>query len=714
MGKINVAGGGGNVAWLQQYTGANSVLKKDKGKDVGVKTGEYVYNEFYEVAVVPVDGDLKVKSLLHMDGTDASTTFTDETGRIWTANGNAQIDISEKKFGTGSVLFDGSSWINTPICDDFNLGGSDFTIDLWVNPSILGSIGFIYGTNDTGSSNGSIGIAKLAGDNVYVSIYKDGDSSISGTITSNDVLELNIWHHIAITCLNNLVTLYINGVSNGTYDLGASVLQDALNLPTIGRNGAYTSSPFKGHIDEVRFSKGIVRWTENFTPPTQSYDFALSQIIPPTTQAETIGADVLLLHMDGTDASTIFTDESGKIWTANGNAQIDTADSKFGGASGIFDGSSWIDTLDDKDFDLSDNDFTIDFWAKRIGLPSGAEYVAGQADSSGNNASILLYLLSDGTLIARAWDENSTLKQIQSTTVIADGSFKHIALVRKNGELKLYINGTEEGTSQICATSYFSSFKFSIGRYGEVDGSCFNGYIDEFRFINGEAKWTTNFTPPTAPHIYNEGTLNLMSTIDGTLEMANPEIDQVYQGFVSKENLWDGNMEGYGFSNIKSIQNGVAVLNNETLDIAISKIDLEKSIILISFNGVESYNFKANNILVEAFFTNAETLTLQRNTSTYSVKVSWQVIEYVNVKSLQTGLYIFDATDNLIQNIAISAVDISKALLVTSMRSDYTDDFIPDLFLRKALINATTIEIEKYLLRSGYKWYIRWYVLEFN
>lgn len=47
------------------------------------------------------------------------------------------------------------------------------------------------------------------------------------------------------------------------------------------------------------------------------------------------GYTVVLLHMNGTDASTTFTDESGKTWTAGGNAQIDTAQSKFGQVQGL-------------------------------------------------------------------------------------------------------------------------------------------------------------------------------------------------------------------------------------------------------------------------------------------------------------------------------------------------------------------------------------------
>jgi hypothetical protein len=73
----------------------------------------------------------------------------------------------------------------------------------------------------------------------------------------------------------------------------------------------------------------------------------------------------VLLHFDGSDASTTITDSnsggSAHTWTAAGNAQIDTAQYKFGGASGLFDGTGdWVTTPDHADFTLGSSDFTID------------------------------------------------------------------------------------------------------------------------------------------------------------------------------------------------------------------------------------------------------------------------------------------------------------------------------------------------------------------
>src|SRR6266487_3394688 len=79
--------------------------------------------------------DSYTKSLLHFDGTNSSTTFTDESGKTWTANGNAKIDNSQAEFGGTSGNFDGVvSYLSTGSSSDFSFTG-DFTIDTWVKYS---------------------------------------------------------------------------------------------------------------------------------------------------------------------------------------------------------------------------------------------------------------------------------------------------------------------------------------------------------------------------------------------------------------------------------------------------------------------------------------------------------------------------------------------------------------------------------------------------
>ena len=94
---------------------------------------------------------------------------------------------------------------------------------------------------------------------------------------------------------------------------------------------------------------------------------ANSDSIPvPSAEYSSDSYTKLLLHMNGTDGSTTFTDdgETGHTVTANGDAEIDTAQKQFGTASGLFSGTGYLSILDHADFDFGADNFTIDFYIK--------------------------------------------------------------------------------------------------------------------------------------------------------------------------------------------------------------------------------------------------------------------------------------------------------------------------------------------------------------
>lgn len=211
----------------------------------------------------------------------------------------------------------------------------------------------------------------------------------------------------------------------------------------------------------------------------------------------------VLLHFNGSDASTTFTDEAGRTWTAHGNAQLDTAQYKFSIASGLFDGfGDYIDTPDSDDFALSNGDFTIDFWVKRNAY-NAYHMICGQNDSAASAATISFVIYFTNTNKIEAYIvTGTTYKTVTGTTAITDSNWHHVALVRYGSALRLYIDGTQEGgdISVSGVTVNNSANKLSIGRAGEYNSQYFNGWIDEFRFTPGLARWTSNFTPPTAEY----------------------------------------------------------------------------------------------------------------------------------------------------------------------------------------------------------------------
>jgi hypothetical protein len=211
----------------------------------------------------------------------------------------------------------------------------------------------------------------------------------------------------------------------------------------------------------------------------------------------------LLLHMDGADASTTFTDSSASAHTvtANGNAQIDTAQSKFGGASGLFDGTGDVlTTPDSTDWTFGSGDFTVDCWF-RINAEQGTRRfifcqsgpLAQPTDMSigveVSAANVLHAFLSDGTAFTT----------ITGTTGLSTATWYHMAFVRSGNTLTLYLAGTSEGTASFTASVFDATATWQIGELAAY-GFDWNGWIDEFRVSKGIARWTANFTPPTAAY----------------------------------------------------------------------------------------------------------------------------------------------------------------------------------------------------------------------
>lgn len=205
---------------------------------------------------------------------------------------------------------------------------------------------------------------------------------------------------------------------------------------------------------------------------------------------------VALLHMNGSDASTTFTDESGKTWTATGNAQIDTAQSKFGGASGLFDGTGdYISTSDHADFDFP-GDFTIDFWLRLSS--TGVTSILYDGRPTGTNGLYpTIYISNTNNII---YYTNSAIR-ISGTTALSTGAWYHVALARAGTSTKLFLNGIQEGSTYSDSNSYINGTGRPIlGELGTGTSNGLYGWLDEVRISKGVARWTVSFTPPTAPY----------------------------------------------------------------------------------------------------------------------------------------------------------------------------------------------------------------------
>jgi len=175
--------------------------------------------------------------------------------------GNAQIDTAVKKYGTGSLEFDGSGdWLDvTGDSASFEFGTGDFTIEMWANWANGSSLQFLYDSRPT-STNG-----------VYPALYLNSNTLVwyisSGARITSSTLSNNTWYHIAICRSSGSTKLFVNGVQEGSTYTDANNYLNPDSRPTIGREGFGTSWNFNGYIDDLRVTKGVARYTADFTPP---------------------------------------------------------------------------------------------------------------------------------------------------------------------------------------------------------------------------------------------------------------------------------------------------------------------------------------------------------------------------------------------------------------------------------------------------------------
>lgn len=231
----------------------------------------------------------------------------------------------------------------------------------------------------------------------------------------------------------------------------------------------------------------------------------VAAIIPDVVPDPYYSNVVLLLHADGTNGSTSIVDNSGtpKTVTAVGNSIIATAQSKFGGSSLYFDGNGdYVTTAENTGFDLTTNN-TFEAWVYPASIGTGQGvmgYTTNTHPFVGTMVSYVWFIQSDGTLRFAVNGADGSTQNTITTTAIQAGIWTHIAVVKNGTAVTQYINGISSSSSTITNTGNTTGpdWNFRVGSY-YTDALPFNGYIDEVRVTKGIARYTSDFTVPTAP-----------------------------------------------------------------------------------------------------------------------------------------------------------------------------------------------------------------------
>lgn len=362
-----------------------------------------------------------VSLMLSMDGTNGSTTFTDSSLNALTITPtSATISTSQAKYGA-SGFFNGTSAYLTAASSAITLGTSDFTIEFWVYPLDVRTFSLYDSRTNETNPNGNGFVIGTNASQAWV-VYQAANRIVGPTVVANQ------WTHVAVTRSGSSVKMYINGTQVGSTWTTTGSFSDGATL--IGTDYPKNARFVNGYIDDFRISR-FARYVSNFTPPTAAL---------PTTASSTVADPYynytsLLLHMDGTNASTNFVDSgpSALTVTAAANAQISTTQSKYGSASGYFDGTGDSLTIPaNTALALGAGDYTIEGWF--YSLTSGSS-LRGMIDfrtaATGTNG--LMLRENDGGFLV--YLNNAIL--LSTTTGRIANQWQHVALVRKGTTVTL-------------------------------------------------------------------------------------------------------------------------------------------------------------------------------------------------------------------------------------------------------------------------------------
>ena len=209
--------------------------------------------------------------ILHGDGANAGTVFTDSGygNKTATRIGTTTTSTAQVKFGTASMLFNGSSALAFASSTDFSPVDDDFTVRCWVYRTAA-SFGVVYCRTNGVANQYEFELGILAGGGVRLSGGLSG--AVSPTAFSAGTVPLNTWTHLAGVKRGLEFKIYIAGVLDGSV-AAASSLAAGSRLAVVGARdnnvGGY-GSYFTGHIDDLSVVKGIALYNDNFAVPTSA------------------------------------------------------------------------------------------------------------------------------------------------------------------------------------------------------------------------------------------------------------------------------------------------------------------------------------------------------------------------------------------------------------------------------------------------------------
>ena len=464
-----IGGNKGNTAWMNGYIA-----------DVRFVSGTAVYTSNFtppaERLTAIANTSLLTCHLPYIaDGSTNNHTIT--------VNGN----ISTKRFGPydylgyakadhgGSVYFDGTG-------DYLSISGpatgvGTWTLEGWFYFNTLASNRALFSQGTVDNTGGFI---VWSDSNGIITFYSNGEiAQTSGGVNVNE------WAHIAIVSNSNSITIFVNGVSAGTGSYSGKTFNNSPFQINRGYGGVTEGN--NCYIADVRLVNNTAVYTAAFTPPTA----------PLTAITNTS-------LLTCTNKNDIWDASYGGLIVENGTVTASNTQRKFSTSSAIYHsgGAQNLEYYPETSaVNIGTRDFTVEFWL-RADTTSGTQAIATMAAGAGFTAgsdqqSFWIGILNSGSYWLVQSGSNWDVV-VQGSNDVLVNTWQHWAMSRNNGTVRYFIDGTLVG-SRVNSTS-FTNTNGIISLLGRQIGSQHwgGGYMQDFNYTLGLARYTANFTPPTA------------------------------------------------------------------------------------------------------------------------------------------------------------------------------------------------------------------------
>jgi hypothetical protein len=267
----------------------------------------------------------------------------------------------------------------------------------------------------------------------------------------------------------------VTGLPTG---ISASISGSTITISGTPGGGTAAASPFSLSIEVEDSAAEAEVYTQSFVVAVNSDPYFSSV--------------VSLLHLDGANGATTFTDVKGKTWLTYGDAKLSTTDPKFGSAALLLDGTGdYAESQTSADWQFGTGDFTVEFWVRFGSTAATTSLLSNYTDSSGGftvqyrNTGVLRVGWGDPALLDVSWSPST-------------GVWYHVAVARVGSTIRTFVDGALLG-SATNSTNINTNTAFCLGRLGTFALQHLNGRIDEVRITNGVGRYTAAFTPPSAP-----------------------------------------------------------------------------------------------------------------------------------------------------------------------------------------------------------------------